>query len=273
MMKHFVTIFIFLFLNSTFGQDSLNGIWIGENLEYLSVTDTLVSIEFRTFKDKFQYRIKNNQLILKNTYEISKSPKESSTKISDSTKFIKLTWVTDSTLYYFDYKLINKDSLQLNLNKVVGRNTSSPKKQYNYNRKSSLKKNDINFQSVFFSGTTCFGRCPKMKIEIDSLGNAIFKGEKYTEPFTGNYRGKLTSEQLASLIEILNRSELDRFPEKLPFLIDAPSFKFIFKYDNKERKSGGSMVKYFNREILNYLLSIYKDINWKEVDYEIKFNE
>ncbi len=261
MIKHLVTIFIFLFLNSIFGQDSLNGIWIGENLEYLSVNDTLVSVEFRTFKDKFRYQIKNNQLIFKNIYEVSSGTRDS------------IYFVADSTLYYFDYKLVNKDSLQLNLNKVIGRNLSSPEKHYNYSRKSSLKKNNINFQSVFFRGTTCYGSCPKMKIEIDSLGNAKLKGEKYTEPFTGNYIGKLTSKQLESLIEILNRSELDRFPEKLPFLIDAPSFKFIFRYNNKERKSRGSIVRYFNREILNYLLSIYKEIDWKKVDYEIEFNE
>ncbi|WP_397362951.1 DUF6438 domain-containing protein [Olleya sp. R77988] len=230
-------------------------------MEYLSVNDTLVSVEFRTFKDKFRYQIKNNQLIFKNIYEVSSGTRDS------------IYFVADSTLYYFDYKLVNKDSLQLNLNKVIGRNLSSPEKHYNYSRKSSLKKNNINFQSVFFRGTTCYGSCPKMKIEIDSLGNAKLKGEKYTEPFTGNYIGKLTSKQLESLIEILNRSELDRFPEKLPFLIDAPSFKFIFRYNNKERKSRGSIVRYFNREILNYLLSIYKEIDWKKVDYEIEFNE
>ena len=273
MMKSFLTILIFLFINSSFGQDSLNGTWIGKKLEYLSVNDSLVSVEFRTFQDKFQYRIENNQLILKNKYEVSKRIKDSVTIIPDSTYHTNIAWVADSTLYYFDYKLINKDSLQLNLNKVVGKNLSSPEKQYNYSRKSSLKKNEINFQSVFFRGTTCFGSCPKMKLEIDSLGNAKFKGETYTEPFTGNYKGKLTSQQLELLTEILNRSELDRFPEKLRYLIDAPSFKFIFRYNNKERKSSGSMVRYFNREILNYLLSIYKEIDWKEVDYEIEFNE
>ncbi|MEH6538353.1 MAG: DUF6438 domain-containing protein [Psychroserpens sp.] len=261
MMKHFATIIFFLFLNSAFGQNELNGIWIGENLEYLSVKDDEVLIEFQSFPDKFKYRIKKNQLILISNYEYSTGTRDS------------IYFVPDSTLYHFDYKLINKDSLQLNLNKVSGRISSNPKKQYNYNRKSSLKKTEINFQSIFFSGTTCLGTCPKMKIEIDSLGNAKFEGEYYTKPFIGNYIGKLTSKQLELLVEILNRSELDRFPEKLRYLIDMPNFKFIFRYDNKEKRSRGSLTPNFNREIVNYLLTIYKEIEWTEVDYEIEFNE
>jgi len=242
-------------------------------LEYLSVNDSLVSIELRTFTDEFKYQIKDNQLILKNTYEITTGNKEKSGIVADSTNFQRISWVTDSTQYYFNYRLINNDSLELKLNKVIGRNLSSSKEQYNYNRKSSLKKKKINFQSVFFKGTTCFGTCPKMRIEIDSLGNAKFKGEKYTKPFIGNFEGKLTSKQLDSLIEILNRSELDRIPKSLPFMIDAPTYKFIFKYDNKKREIGGSMLPYFNRELVNYLLNIYKEIEWKEVEYEIEFKE
>jgi hypothetical protein len=260
-MKHFATVLIFLFLNLSFGQDSLNGIWIGKNLEYLSINDSLVSVEFRTLQDGFKYIIKNNQLILIKNYEVSRANGDS------------FYFVADSTQYYFDYKLLSKDSLQLKLNKIIGRNLSSPKKLYNYNRKSSLKTSEINFQSLFFRGSSCFGSCPKMKIEIDSLGNAKFKGESYTKPFIGNYIGKLTSKQLELLVEILNRSQLNRFPENLLYLIDAQSYRFIFRYDNKEIKSGGSQVPYFNREILIYLLSIYKEVEWTEVEYEIEFSE
>ena len=236
MIKFILTTLFFLFLNLSYGQNDLNGTWIGENLEYLSVNDSLVSIEFRTFKDEFKYQIKDNQLILKNTYEISTGNKNKVKAVVDSTHFQRISWVTDSTQYYFDYKLINNDSLELKLNRIIGRDFSSPKKQYNFTRESSLKKGNINFQSVFFKGTTCFGSCPEMKIEIDSLGNAKFKGGKYTKPFIGNFTGKLTLNQLELLVEILNRSELNRFPEKLPYLIDAPSYKFIFRYDNKKRK-------------------------------------
>ncbi len=49
--------------------------------------------------------------------------------------------------------------------------------------------------------------------------------------------------------------------------------KFIFRYNNKERKSGGSMVRYFNREILNYLLSIYKEIDLDYNDRSITFQQ
>jgi hypothetical protein len=261
MTKLILTILFYCFLNLTFGQKDLNGTWIGKNLEYMSVNDSLVSIEFRTFKDNFQYRINNNKLILKNTYEVSSGTRDS------------IYFKPDSTLYHFNCKFINNDSLILKLDKVIGMNLSNPKEEYIFKRKSSLKKNNINFQSIFFRGTTCFGSCPKMRIEIDSLGNAKFKGEKYTKPFIGNYKGKLTKKQLQSLIDILNRSELERFPEKLPYLIDAPTYKFIFKYDNKEKISSGSKVPYFNHEIVKYLLNIYKEIEWTEVNYEIEFNE
>ena len=273
MKKSIFTIIFLIFLNLSSGQNDLTGTWVGENLEYLSVNDSLVSIELRTFKDDFKYQIKDNQLILKSSYDISTGNKDKASTVADSTHFQRISWVTDSTLYYFDFKLINIDSLELKLNKVIGRNLSSPKKQYNFNRKSSLKEKKIHFKSVFFKGTTCFGTCPEMRIEIDSLGNTKFKGEKYTKPFIGNYEGKLSSNQLNSLIEILNRSELDRIPKNLPFMIDAPTYKFIFNYDNKKREVSGSMLPYFNREIVNYLLNIYKEIEWKEVEYEIDFNE
>ncbi|MEM6516610.1 MAG: DUF6438 domain-containing protein [Bacteroidota bacterium] len=244
-----------------------------KKFEYLSVNDSLVSIELRTFKDDFKYQIKDNQLILKNSYEISTRNKEKASKVADSTHLPQISWVRDSTLYYFDFNLINNDSLELKLEKIIGRNLSSPKEQYNYNRKSSLKEKKINFKSVFFKGTTCFGTCPKMKIEIDSLGNAKFKGEQFTKPFIGNFKGKLTSDQLESLVEILNRSELDRIPKSLPVMIDAPNYKFIFNYDNKKREISGSILPYFNWELASYLLKIYKEIKWKEVEYEIEFNE
>jgi hypothetical protein len=78
---------------------------------------------------------------------------------------------------------------------------------------------------------------------------------------------------LEKLIEILRKSELDRFPVGLGQAIDAPSYTFKFYYNNKVKTSKGYPVPYFNRSLLSYLLRIYQELNLEECKEDYRFDE
>ncbi|MCD6020272.1 MAG: hypothetical protein K0S53_3393 [Bacteroidetes bacterium] len=138
--------------------------------------------------------------------------------------------------------------------------------------KKLLYKPDLKFERLFFQGTPCLGTCPGMKLEIDSSGQVHFYGEYYTGQYIGFYKAQLNNEQLNRLVEILKKSELDRFPEGLGQGVDAPTYTFKFRYNNRVKASKGSHVPYFNKPLLRYLLAIYTELTLIKSDEEYRFD-
>lgn len=61
---------------------------------------------------------------------------------------------------------------------------------------------------IAFYSTVCYGTCPAMFLEIDSVGNMYFIGAHYTEKI-GNYSGKIPELIFARVLAEINNIELD----------------------------------------------------------------
>lgn len=67
---------------------------------------------------------------------------------------------------------------------------------------------DWKIERIGFYSTGCYGTCPSMYLEIDSVGNILFNGKYYTEK-EGLYSGKLPANQLELIISEVNCIALD----------------------------------------------------------------
>ena len=60
--------------------------------------------------------------------------------------------------------------------------------------------------------TGCFGTCPSMYLEIDSMGNFFFEGKNFTEK-EGLYSGILSDDELKIIKSEINSIQLDKLSE------------------------------------------------------------
>jgi len=74
---------------------------------------------------------------------------------------------------------------------------------------SKIKKyRDWKIERIGFYSTGCFGSCPSMYLEIDSIGNILFNGKMYTKK-EGLYSGVLSKKELKTIKSEINNIKLD----------------------------------------------------------------
>lgn len=277
MKIYLITFLLFLSFSSLTAQDkvNLNKIWISPYLEYLDLRqdDTAYFDYGMGYHERYQLEKEDSVLNLIQFDRIAgiKEPR----KVVKSYKIIKLT--SDTLLIYplTKYSKVfieNEDksyaakfhadpnSVDLNENDV-----------YTFVSKPTLYDSDLKFDRLYFRSTPCYGTCPSMEFEIDSLGNLYFIGQMNTGKYKGKYYGMLTAKQLDSLVEILKLSALDYMPENLAGGIDAPDYNLIISYNGRTKKiTGGHAYPYFNKPLYDYLLTIFEEVKMKKTK-EIKF--
>ena len=107
-------------------------------------------------------------------------------KLTDD--FLYLTSANkESKEFFIDYKNKKLDTIKLKKVKPV----------------SNLKINKIGFYS-----SECYGSCPAMYLEIDSSGNFLFQGQRYTEKI-GLFKGNLDSLTLSKIYNNIKSIKLD----------------------------------------------------------------
>jgi hypothetical protein len=74
------------------------------------------------------------------------------------------------------------------------------------------QKNNLRFERIGFYSSKCYGTCPSMYLEIDSIGNIYFKGKGYTEN-DGLFAGKIPKSELELLSLKINSIQLDSLKE------------------------------------------------------------
>ena len=142
---------------------------VGEFSNYWITGDTL-NIKERTHK---RGKYINNG---KNIYQLLID--------SITTKILYLKPITDQTKELFDYK-----------NEVI--------------KLSKIKKyRDWRIERIGFYCTGCFGSCPSMYLEIDSIGNILFSGNNHTEK-KGFYSGVIPKKEMEILKSKINNIQLD----------------------------------------------------------------
>lgn len=254
MRTQILGIILLFFLNQTsYSIPTINKVWIGENLEYLSLIKKNIY-----FDDGNGHTENNCKLIHRDTSLIIR----------------KYFWQAGKMgRQYEDYiceilKLTN-DTLIISPKNKKATILTKNKESYIYTDKNILYKEDLQFQKLCFSKLCGFSHS-NIKIDIDCFGQVYFFSEsisfkKKDNNYKGSYIGQLNEKQLFDLIEILKKSELDRFPTELGNSIDAPIYNFKFYYDNKIKESVVSNIPLFYEPLLDYLLTIYKNIKIEKV--------
>jgi hypothetical protein len=277
MKIYLITFLLFSSFSSLTAQNKadLNKIWISPYLEYLDLrqNDTAYFDYGMGYHERYQLE-KEDSVFKLIQYDRIAGVKEP-WKVVKSYKIIKLT--SDTLLIhpltkYSKVFIENKDksyaakfhsdpsNVDLNENDV-----------YTFVDKSILYDSDLKFDRLYFRSTPCYGSCPSMEFEIDSLGNLKFIGQMNTGKYKGNYYGTLASKQFDILIEILKSSALDYIPENLGGGIDAPDYNLIISYNGKIKTiTGGHAYPYFNRPLFDYLLTIFENVKLKKTK-EIEF--
>ncbi len=254
LMKN-IFLVIFISISSLAYSQTIYKIWVGENLEYLELTKRKANFDYGYHLNDYGISYKDSLLrIIDYFWQAGKFGRQHED-------------------YFFKVLKLTNDTLIVSPLNERAKNVINNKEKFVFVDKTKLYKTELKFQRISFSGTGCFGNCPTLKIEIDSTGIVNFLGEYNTGSLKGFYKGQLTPNQLAYLIELLKMSELDRFPRYLGDAIDAPNYNFKFYYNGKTRTSEGYFIPYFNHSLLNYLLNIYNDINFEKSEEIYEFGK
>jgi len=283
-MKIYLITFLLLSSFSSLTSQSkvdLNKIWISPYLEYLDLRqdDTAYFDYGMGYHERYQLEKEDSvfKLIQYDRIVGVKEPR----KVVKSYKIVKLT---SDTLLIHPLTKYSKVFIENEDKSYVAKFHSDPGNVdlnendiYTFVEKSTLYDGDLKFDRLYFSSTPCYGTCPSMEFEIDSVGNIVLLGKMNTVKYKGKYSGKLTSNQFAELQEILKSSALDYFPEKLSGGIDAPDYTLIFSYNGKIKVvKGGHAYPYFSKPLFDFLLTIYKEIKMKKtknIEFTLKTNK
>ena len=263
MRKCIFGFFVYIFVTvPSYSNPTIHKIWIGEDLEYLSLVKKNIYFNYCC-----GITLSNCKLIYNDTaFTIRgyfwKAGKIARQHIDYTYKILKLT---NDTLVISPK---NKDAARL----INNRQT------HTFTDKNILYKENLKFQKLFFASFSGKLSSTNIKLEIDFSGQIYFFSETISfferpNDLKGTYKGQLNEKQLANLIEILKRSELDRFPTYLGYSIDATTYDFKFYYDNKIKESNGCHVPEISRPLLDYLLTIYKNIKLEKIDDNYEFNQ
>lgn len=136
---------------------------------------------------------------------------------------------------------------------------------------------DWRIKRIGFYSTGCFGTCPEMYLEIDSVGNIFFNGKSFTEK-EGFYSGKLSANEFEIIKLEINSIELD-------------NLKKFYSADWTDDQTCGVMIETFDttyessaygfdkepielRILFHRLMELYKNVELKKdstIPEKIKF--
>ena len=131
---------------------------------------------------------------------------------------------------------------------------------------------NFRFEKVIYSSGRCMGPCRAMKIEINSSGLVFFYGQYNTDPYKGYYKGMLSKKRMEELIALLKRNNIDRIPEDMGSMLDAQHIRARFIYNGKTRNVAGSNIPAINRELFDFLSTIYQKTKLEKMNGEYLFD-
>ena len=143
-------------------------------------------------------------------------------------------------------------------------------KKQNFDRikLSKIKElNDWKTVRIGFYSTGCYGTCPSMYLEIDSIGNILFNGKHYTEK-EGLYSGVLSKKELKTIKSEINSIQLDSLKKMYSAnWTDDQTCGVIIKTKDKTYESSAYG---FNKEpielriLFHRLMELYKNVELKK---------
>lgn len=241
-----ITTFLFcLIVKFVFGQKpTLQQIWIGDSLEYLSLDSIHATFQFsgkNSYHDRKGYHILGDTLRLQDLFsylgETSKTllQKNYDYLISTNKKGISLS-------------AINEDALRL----------AGYRKLVQYKPIHSIYKKTFNFDSLKFTSTTCYGRCPEMTILIKG-NHLFFSGGRYAIK-QGNFKAEIADTLYLQLKDFLRKSSIEKIVNWEQKIYDAPFYTLTVFFDNKQKYIEGYELPLVTKDLLRYLLDLPKKV-------------
>lgn len=140
-------------------------------------------------------------------------------------------------------------------------------------------KNDIKIKKIGFYSTGCYGTCPAMYLEIDSLGNILFSGNRYTKKI-GLFSGKIAKSELELILDKVHNIQLDGLKAHYEAgYTDAQTCGIKIQTEKKvyESKVYGSDEEPVELRILFHkLMELYKQANLEQdstIDKKFEFKD
>lgn len=228
-----------------------NGIHDYSTLTF-SFEDNVCSCSF-TYNNFVNYKIVNDELILDAKLEDKSNTRTSKYKIIKLTKDSLFLAIIDNKTLYITKYLNNLKVDTLKLAKV-------------------MKKNAIKFDRIGFYSSGCFGDCPVMFLEIDSVRNILFNGISFTQNI-GIFTGKLSEEDMSIILKKINALSLGNLK---PFYkvnwTDDQTLSVVIRDGNNIIVSGayGSKDEPIELRLLfNKLKEVYKNVNLTKEDSSV----
>ncbi|MET2985302.1 DUF6438 domain-containing protein [Aureibaculum conchae] len=237
--------------------------WINKDLDYIRFDDEAVVYNFDNTKQEVLFDLDNKNLSFKVNYRLAGDFK------TEEFKF-RIKEINRNRLVIVP--VIEKE--QANFNKLEAGALAKEKQYIFYNRGKLLDK--VNFKTLTFHSSTCFGTCPSMSIQINVDGTVFYRGKNYTET-QGNYSGKLSKQDIYELKKILNRSQLyaiDKDWEQKSKRNDTPRYTYIvttFDGDNIEINTNDQHPVL--DKLSDFLLNIDKKAELKKTDEAHNFEK
>ncbi len=107
----------------------------------------------------------------------------------------------------------------------------------------NTKKEIVNFNYVSVAASPCFGSCPNYNIEVDSRKNVKFRGLSNCQK-TGDFQGRITSEDLRKIEEIISYLNLKNDSTIFYLPSDAQETVVKLNVNNKEFYFKGNLIDF-----------------------------
>ncbi|WP_159038462.1 DUF6438 domain-containing protein [Brumimicrobium mesophilum] len=141
------------------------------------------------------------------------------------------------------------------------------------------EKNNIEPIKIGFSSSGCFGTCPSMKLEIDSIGNVKFYGGVFSD-LEGGYSGKIPTKTLNGILSQISYISLNTLQSEYtaPWTDDQTCYLYLETKDTIITvKSYGNYKQPHEISIVyGNLLDLYKRIELRRdstIDSRFSFHK
>ncbi len=238
--------------------------WINKDLDYLRFNDGSVVYNFDNKKQVVFFDLENKKLSFKVNYreggDFKTEEFEFKIKELKKNKLVIVPIIEDEKKEEYrklDHSLFSKE------------------KQYIfYNRGVLLSK--VNFKKITFHSSTCFGTCPSVSVQINADGTVYYKGKEYADK-KGNFKGKLSKNDIYQLRKILNRSQLRNIDEKWEQKSkpnDTPKYTYIIEtFEGDKIEINTNDQHPILDKLSNYLLNIKEKAVLKKVKEKHEFDK
>jgi hypothetical protein len=230
------------------GQVALEKTWIGHENWYMHFRNGKVAYwKEHGFHEQRSYHLSSDTLQI--TWQYRVGPDSASVRSAvDSYRIVKLSRdsLILSQLPDQEYSLVDRRP------KIFVDNAIINSTRLAFNR------------LMFFTGS-CFGRCPVLKISIDSKGRVKFRCEQNTDSFIGSYVGQLPLEWMRSFVGILQRTRVDQMRGDAGLSIEAPIRRLRITFNEKPKVIEGTDFSPLNWPPFTVLEDAYKEARLVEV--------